>query len=166
MPAKIQGNGAAGGRASAGAAESRVLAPLKSGLAHAIERRQEVVEADGLVEVLDTGRRAHGREHDDVDFAQLSPFVHGFEELPAAHDGHGEIEDDGLGPVPVHERERLSSVRGASYAIALRLERGGECVAHVLVVVNDEDAGVRSMHGELHEADGKGGCEEQATIQV
>src|SRR2546421_2793074 len=71
-----------------------------------------------------------------------------FAKLPAVHHRHREIQDDGVGPVScAKDVQRLQSVVGDEDAIVVLLEKNGELLADVAIVLDNEHATPR--HGAL-----------------
>ncbi len=82
---------------------------------------------------------AGGREDDDLAFGR--GLAQARQRLEAVHSGHGQVEQDEIGPEPSGRIDRLHPVRGlADHVEAVRAEQRGQRLAGQRVVVDDENA--------------------------
>ena len=89
-----------------------------------VERRHEIAQAHWFGQVKHAGRSSRGRQDDHGDAREVAVRPQRVDELPPAHHGHGQVENDGPWLAVVHERERLRAVLRAAHFVPFALEHG------------------------------------------
>ena len=109
-----------------------------------IERLDRVAEraaldgVDGLVHPAGCGDHDHGKGG----MTHLEPI----EQLEPIHAIHAHVAHHRVERLPVHELESRSRARGHFADMTIAREKGAQSLAHVAVVVDDEEAGLHRDH--------------------